>query len=338
MPFSPPLQPIRRANLPTPIMKFDSLRDLFPGTEVWIKRDDETGCALSGNKVRKLGYLLADARAKGCDVLITTGGVQSNHCRATAIFGREQGFDSVLVLFGDAEADIDGNLLLDHLVGADVRILPRARLVTRDQILAQVADELRRTGRRPYVIPVGGSNAVGALGYVEAAGEIMAQLEEMNLSVDCVAVATGSGGTLAGLILGTRLYGMDVRVLGISVSGRAERMAPNVARDCRQAIEMFGFDIEVADEDVWIVDEYVGLGYALNRPEELDFIEEVARRSGVILDPTYTGKAFYGLADLVARGALPDCERVLFIHTGGIFGLFPRRAEFPRKGGADRAS
>lgn len=320
-------KPICLANLPTRIVHYDALDDVFSGREVWIKRDDETGCLLTGNKVRKLGYLVADAIAQGCDTLITTGAIQSNHARATAVFARELGLDAVLVLQGTEPPQPDGNLFLDTLVGADVRAVEADTDGAIEAAMRDVADQLAAEGKRPYVIPVGGSNEVGVLGYVDAVGEIARQVGEMQLAIDCIVTAVGSGGTYAGLLLGTKLHGVAMQVVGVNISRTAERCSAVVLTLCRRTIRRYGLDVRVGEQDIRIIDGYVGGGYAESWPEQLDLIRLVAERTGMILDPVYTSKALFGLVDQLKQGRLAEHERLLFIHTGGIFGAMARREE-----------
>jgi D-cysteine desulfhydrase len=320
-------EPLRLANLPTRIVRYRALDDVFSGREVWVKRDDETGCLLSGNKVRKLGYLAADALAQGCDTLVTTGAIQSNHARATAVVARELGLDVVLVLSGAKPAVPEGNLLLDMLVGADVRIVDASTNGEIDAAMQDVADELAAAGRRPYVIAAGGSNELGAMGCADASGEIARQAAEQNISIDCIVSAVGSGGTYAGLLLGAKLHGLAAHVVGINISRTAE-YGRGVALDlCQRAIDRYGLDARIGEEDVRIIDGYMGGGYGKSWPEELDLIRLVAERTGMIMDPVYTGKALFGLVDQLKRGCLAEYKTVLFVHTGGIFGALARREE-----------
>lgn len=193
--------------------------------------------------------------------------------------------------------------------------------------MRRVADELAADGKRPYVIPTGGSNEVGVLGYVDAAGEIARQTAQMQLPIDCIVTAVGSGGTYAGLLLGTKLHGLSAQVVGVNICDTAEHFRPVVLDLCRRAIRRYGLDASVGDEDIRIIDGYVGGGYAECWPEELALIRLVAERTGMILDPVYTGKTFFGLVDQLEQGRLADRERILFIHTGGIFGTLARRDE-----------
>jgi D-cysteine desulfhydrase len=320
-------KPIRLANLPTRIVRYAALHDLFSQRTVWIKRDDETGCLLTGNKVRKLGYLVADAIAQGCDTLVTTGAIQSNHARATAVFAREMGLDAVLVLRGAEPAQPDGNFLLDTLVGADVRAVDVDAGRDTEAALRDVAHQLAAEGKHPYVIPAGGSNEVGILGYVDAAAEIAQQAAEMALPIDCIVTAVGSGGTYAGLLLGAKLHGMAAHVVGVNVCDTAEHFRHVVLRLCRRTIRRHGLDVHVGDEDIRIIDGYVGAGYGESWPEELALIRLVAERTGMILDPVYTGKALFGLVDQIRQGGLGGHDGILFMHTGGIFGALARWRE-----------
>ncbi|MGD8238427.1 MAG: D-cysteine desulfhydrase family protein [Armatimonadota bacterium] len=320
-------EPICLATLPTRIAHYDALDDVFSGREVWIKRDDETGCLLTGNKVRKLGYLVADALAQGCDTLITTGGIQSNHARATAVFAREMGLHTVLVLRGAAAPVPDGNLFLDALVGADVRTVAGDTGPDVEATMRDVAEQLAAAGRRPYVIPSGGSNEVGLWGYVDALEEIARQTADMQLPIDCIVTAVGSGGTYAGLLLGAKLHDIGAHIVGVNVCDTAEHFRPIILDLCRRAIRRYGLDAHVGDEDIRIINGYVGGGYGEVWPEQVALIRLVAERTGMILDPVYSGKAFFGLADQLSQGRLADYECTLFIHTGGIFGALARRQD-----------
>ncbi|MFC1682869.1 D-cysteine desulfhydrase family protein [Candidatus Zixiibacteriota bacterium] len=324
---------IHLANLPTPIQKLEKLTALFDGPEIYIKRDDLTGVGLSGNKVRKLEYLLADAKEKEADTLITCGGIQSNHARATAIAAAQNDMSSVLVLRGESERPYDGNVLLGRLVDAQIRLVTPEQYAERiDQIMEEVAGELREQGRRPYVIPEGGSNSIGVWGYIRAGGEIRDQLEEMDLEVDVIVTAVGSGGTLAGLVVGRKLNNLKARMVGFNVCDTAEHFQALIGRLVAETIKRYRLPVQVAEDEIELINGYVGRGYALSRPEELALIRQVAKAEGIFLDPVYTGKALFGLADQIHQGRFKTGEKVLFLHTGGIYGLFTsekRQGLFP---------
>jgi D-cysteine desulfhydrase len=297
------------------------------GVELLCKRDDLTGAPLTGNKVRKLEFLLAEAQAQRADVVLTCGGAQSNHCRATAIAARRLGMDSLLLLRVPDPANpppLDGNLLLDRLVGADVRWVTPAEYAERARLFAEASAALRARGRHPYVVPEGGSNALGAWGYVRCVEELARELPPGRATI---LYAAGSGGTGAGLILGVKLLGLDWRVVGVNVCDDRDYFVRVIGEIVEQAIARFELGLSFQRDEVEIVDGYVGEGYAKSRPTELRLIAEVARTEGVLLDPVYTGKAFFGMTRELERNPRRFGERVVFIHTGGIFGLFPKAAE-----------
>jgi D-cysteine desulfhydrase len=282
------------------------------GIELLCKRDDLTGAALSGNKVRKLEFLLADALERGADTVITCGGAQSNHCRATAIAAAQLGLKSRLLLRTpdpSSPPPIEGNILLDHLVGAEIVWITPEQYRRRAELMAREAE-----GRRAYVIPEGGSNALGAWGYFRCVEEMAAELTPKTT----VVYAAGSGGTGAGLIFGMKRLGLSSRVVGFNVCDDRAYFVAAIGAIVEQLVP--GFDRE---REVEIIDGYVGRGYAQSSPDELRLIADVARTEGMILDPVYTGKAFFGMTRELRRLG----ERVIFVHTGGIFGLFPKAAE-----------
>lgn len=323
----PPRIPL--ANLPTPIEKLARLSEQWGGAEIYVKRDDLTGMVLSGNKIRKLEFVIADALDQGADLLITCGGIQSNHARATAVAATKLGMKSYLVLRGQQGGEADGNLLLDFLVGAKIKyITPEDYSNCVDDIMAELAEELKKDGHHPYIIPEGASNELGAMGYFAATEEIKNQLIEMRLNIDYLICADGSGGTHSGLLLGQKFFKLGYQVLGFNVCDDEAYFVDKISRISKKAIERFNLKIDFKNEDIKILDGYVGEGYALNRQEEIDFIKQVAMTEGLILDPVYTGKALFGIRDQILKGRFKKGEKILFIHTGGLFGLFPKRGLF----------
>ncbi len=315
------------AQTPTPLQKLQRLSEVLGGPEIWIKRDDLTGCVVSGNKVRKLEFVLADALRQGADVVITCGGIQSNHARATAVLARRIGLFPHLVLRGEPpEGAPDGNLFLDKLFGAAITyVTPEQYRNEIDDIFAEIRRTYEKRGQRAYVIPEGASNELGAFGYLRATREIVEQLRLEGLSVNYVVTAVGSGGTLAGLLLGKRLYALEADVVGFNVCDTAEYFRERIMGILRATAERYHLGLGVSPEDIQIIDGYVGLGYAESRPEELALIRDVARLEGIALDPVYTGKAMFGLIDQIRKGRFSKEDRILFLHTGGVFGLFAKR-------------
>jgi D-cysteine desulfhydrase len=299
------------------------------GVELWIKRDDLTGSELTGNKVRKLEFLLAEAVAEGADMVITCGGEQSNHCRATALAAARVGLGSHLVLRTDDPARppaATGNILLDRLAGSSIRWISRPDWQRRNAILAEEASLLREAGRRPYVIPEGGSNALGCWGYIGCAAELAADLAALPPRSTTILYACGSGGTGAGLIAGAHLHGLagrGVRVAGVNVCDDRAYFEDVIGRLLTEVAARWPGVPALGVDAIELVDGHVGLGYAKSRPEELATIRDLCRRDGVVLDPVYTGKAFHGMVTELARDPRRFGERIVFVHTGGIFGLFP---------------
>ncbi len=325
----PPRVPL--AHTPTPL---DLLRragqDL--GVELYMKRDDMTGAALTGNKVRKLEFLLADAVARGADTILTCGGAQSNHCRATAIAAAKLGLQTKLLLRTPDPAHppgLEGNILLDRLAGAGIVWVTPEEYRRRDEIFSRMSTELTDIGRRPYVVPEGGSNALGAWGYVRALEELAADLAALGpLRKTTIVYAAGSGGTGAGLILGAKLLGLDVRIVGVNVCDDRPTFVNAIGAIVEEMIRTHWLKVRFArDRDVEILDGYVGRGYALSMPEELELVTRIVRTEGVVLDPVYTAKAFYGIATELKKNPGTFGDRIVFVHTGGIFGLFPKAGE-----------
>jgi len=300
------------------------------GVRLWLKRDDHTGSELMGNKVRKLEYLMAEAVAEQATHVITCGGEQSNHARATAFAAAQLGMRSVLILRTDdpnAPPPPTGNILLDRLVGAELVWISRPAWKDRTRLLAAQAERIRAAGGRPYIVPEGGSNALGSWGYIRAIRELAEDLGQIASPEKPVTIvyACGSGGTGAGLILGAKLWGLaarGIRVAGINVCDDRAYFVRVISAICAEAEERWQLGANVTEADIVLVDGHVGLGYAKSRPEELATIRDLCRSDGVVLDPVYTGKAFHGLVTELRKDPATFGATVAFIHTGGMFGLF----------------
>lgn len=305
------MQKLSLGLFPTPIHKLENISRLL-NVEVFVKRDDMTGLGLGGNKVRKLEYLLAEARAQGAEVVFTTGGAQSNHAMLTAAAAKKLGMTPILILKKRGVTDRKGNRLLEHLMGVDVRFMDT-------DSYADIYEEMDRVGRelgRPYYkIPCGGSNGLGSLGYVDCAREI----RDQGIPFDHIVCAEGSGGTMAGLALGTKLYLPGTRVWGMMVdTDPFDEITPALMRE---AAALLGAEAEIGPAD-FILRDMCGPGYAVASKEGNEAVALMAAEEGIFLDPVYTGKAFAGLIAAAREGAFKPGERVLFLHSGGAGGLF----------------
>jgi D-cysteine desulfhydrase family pyridoxal phosphate-dependent enzyme len=334
-PFSANCPRYPLTTLPTPLQEAHRLRISLGGEQrcprILLKRDDLTGLALGGNKARKLEFLVGDALANGATALVTTGAAQSNHARMTAAAGGVAGLKTTLVLAARrTPPPYQGNLLLDYVFGADVRFVPAPedpRLGAGDEGVAEAVEQLRARGERPYVIPVGGSNAIGALGYVEGTRELVAQLHEAGEKPTRMYFASGSRGTQAGLELGARIYGASYSLFGIAVSGGEAQKRARAHRMVNEVAALMGVKVSVNEEDLSTDQDFIGDGYGIPTSACLEAIHIVARHEGVLLDPVYSGKAMAALIDHVRRGAIAPDETVIFLHTGGAPGLFAFAAE-----------
>ena len=303
---------------PTPFYKLESISAKY-GKNIWIKRDDMCGVALGGNKVRKLEFLLADAKAQGCDTVFTTGGAQSNHAMLTAACAARLGMKCILILKKRGFTEHKGNLVLDDIYGADVRFM---NTDSYDDIYAEmhrVGEELAKEGHKSYYIPVGGSNPLGAVGYVNGVREFTVQALAAGIRVGHIVSATGSGGTTAGLLLGAKLFQPGVKVTGIGVDNDPfEEIVPDLAAKAADILEC-SFEREQDDFEMVY---HVGQGYAIPNAEDTPYIEELARMEGILLDPVYTGKAWAGMLKLLKDGYFGDEDNIVFVHTGGAAALF----------------
>lgn len=308
------LSRVELAYLPTPVHRLPRLSSLLGG-ELWIKRDDLTGLAFGGNKTRKLETLCAAAQNEGADLLITAGAIQSNHCRQTAAAAAKLGLDCILVLVGQPEQLPSANLLLDLLMGAQIRWTMKE---SRDDLLQLVFDEARSAGRKPYLIPYGGSNAIGATAYAYALKELVDQ----GANADWLVFATSSGGTQAGLLAGARLIDFRGKILGISVDKRATDLRPRVAKLAGETASLLGERVAFPEQDILVNDDYLGGGYAVMGTPERDAIGLFAKHEGILVDPVYTGRAAAGFIDLLRKGFFKQSDKILFWHTGGTPALF----------------
>jgi D-cysteine desulfhydrase family pyridoxal phosphate-dependent enzyme len=304
------------AHLPTPIEALPRLSEVLGGPRLLVKRDDQTGLVFGGNKTRKLEFLVAEAREQDAQTLITGGATQSNHCRQTAAAAARFGFECILVLTGDESQHASGNLLLDQLFGAEIVYIADRK--DRDGILQETFDRAMNEGKKPYLVPYGGSNATGALGYAFA----MKELIDQNVSADWIVFASSSGGTQAGLLLGQRIFGFSGRVLGISVDESEEWLKSEVSKLASATSEKVGERIEFTPADVLVNANYCGAGYGVVTEREREAIRLFASCEGLLLDPVYTGRAAAGMIDLIRTGFFKTNETVLFLHTGGQPALF----------------
>ncbi len=315
---------VRLAHLPTPLEPMPRLTAALGGPELWIKRDDCTGLSTGGNKTRKLEYLMAEAVAAGADIVLTQGATQSNHARQTAAAAARLGMDCHLILedrtgYNEPNYRRNGNVLLDVLHGASIEY--RGTGLDMNGELLAVAERFAAEGRTPYAIPGGGSNATGALGYVNCSLELLGQMVDRELTFDHMVTATGSAGTQAGLIVGLKALNAQLPLLGIGVRAAREVQEGNVFRLAQAVEAKIGTPGVVARTDVVANCDYVGPGYGIPAASTLEAIDMFARLEGILLDPVYSGKGAAGLIDLVRKGQFSKGQRVVFLHTGGAIGL-----------------
>jgi L-cysteate sulfo-lyase len=304
------------AHLPTPMEALPRLSETLGGPRLLIKRDDQTGLAFGGNKARKLEFLIAEARDQSAKTLITGGAVQSNHCRQTAAAAARFGFECILVLTGDVPEQPSANLLLDQLFGAQLVYVADRK--DRDRILQETFDRAAAEGKKPYLVPYGGSSPTGALGYAFAVKELV----EQNVHADWIVFATSSGGTHAGLVLGQRLFGHKGKILGISIDESAAWLKTHVSELATFASEKLEKRSEFTPSEVLANADYCKAGYGILTEGEREAIRLFAKYEGLLLDPVYTGRAAAGMIDLIRKGFFKKDETVLFLHTGGQPALF----------------
>jgi D-cysteine desulfhydrase len=322
-------QRLELAQLPTPVIELKHLAAELGVPRLLMKRDDLTGLETTGNKVRKLEYVVADAVNRGADTLVTHGGFQSNHCRATASLAARLGLKARLILRSpEPEPVRDGNLFLDHLFGADITLHPVEEYNARRKELIDAAMAAERAaGRTPYFFPVGASIPLGCWGYIRCMNELAEQLGRD--SVVDIFSAVSSGGTHVGLMLGKAMFGLDKwRVVGVPVSDSVEFFKQDLRELERKTVALFGLDVTEAQTPIELIDGFIGEGYAIPYPQAIETIRRVARKEGIGLDPTYTGKAMTGTLATIKNGDVRPDATPLFIHTGGIFGLMAKRELF----------
>jgi len=325
---APPIPRIELAVVPTPLLKLERLSQEL-GIELWVKRDDLTGLLETGNKIRKLEFLVGEAFARSADTLITCGTLQSNCCRTVAAVAARLGMKAILALKGAPPEEYDGNLLLDRLLGAEVRFCSDDEWGRIDELLEDLAARVRARGGAPYIIPESGATVTGALGYVTCGEELVQQIRHGAPAFDTVVITAFSGGSHAGLLMAKQLHGLRAEVVSVPIAWEAARVRAYVADLIGQARRRYGLSVEPPGE-IRLLDGYQGTGRAEVRAEALETVVRVARLEGIVLDPVYTAKAFAALLDRIRRDPRELGPRVCFIHTGGIFSLFPYRRPLSR--------
>ena len=308
------------AHLPTVIERLPSLSALLSGPDIMIKRDDQTGLGLGGNKIRKLEYLIGQAVSEGANLVLTTGAAQSNHCRQTAAAAARCGLECILVLIGPEPERPSANYLLDLLFGAQIVWTQKDR---RDQDLTKTFQDARDQGKKPYLIPYGGSNPIGAYAYFAAIEEIINQLPDA--LPDWIIFASSSGGTQAGFVVGARHFNLSTKILGISVDEPKSVLTIRVSQLATELSQMMGKKFEFRPESILVDDDYIGGGYGVFNDKDKEAIQLFAASEGILLDPVYTGRAAAGMINLIRTGFFNKDEKILFIHTGGTPALFADR-------------
>lgn len=322
------IRKVSMALLPSPLEEaFNLSKEL--GQRIFIKRDDGIGPAFGGSKTRKLEFLFGEAVGNGCNVVITGGRVNSNHARLTTAFARRLGMSTILLLrkgpVSNEEPPVQGNLLVDKILGADIRFMDKDMGFEEIEIeMDRIANELKDKGKRPYVIPTGGSSDLGALGYYYAFKEIEKQLPPLNDAPTYLISASGAGGTQAGLVLGSKAFKSNITVVGINIAREHDVTKKRIHSMAQGAAELLKLDVEIQHEDVNLRSEYLGEGYSIPTNEGISAIKTVARLEGLILEHTYTGKAMAGLIDLCKKGEIEKGSNIVFLNTGGMPGLFTR--------------
>ena len=318
------------AHLPTPLEHLPRLSEHLGGPQIWVKRDDCTGLGTGGNKTRKLEFLVADAIDQQADIIITQGAVQSNHARQTAAAACKVGMDCELIFErrvqdADEAYKTSGNVLLDRIYGANIHEVDKGSDM--NAAMESLAEELRAAGRKPYIVPGGGSNTIGALGYVDCALELMSQANREGLVIDHVVHATGSAGTQAGLAVGLKMTNSGIPLLGIGVNAPQDAQEEKVWVLAEETAAYVGAPGCVQREDIIANCDYVGDGYGIPTQEMNDAVLMLASLEGLLFDPVYSGKGLAGLIDLVKKGHFGSDENIVFIHTGGVAGLFGYSAQ-----------
>ena len=319
---------LQLALTPTPIQKLERLSRRL-GVELYVKRDDLTGLLESGNKIRKLEFLVGEALERGADTLISCGTLESNCCRAVAAVAARLGLRAILVFKGPRPAILDGNHLLGRLLGAEPVYCSETEFERVGEVFDRLSREVEARGGKPYVIPESGATEVGALGYLACAQELAEQVSRGAPAFDSVLITAFSGGSQAGLLMGKELHGLSAEIVGIPVAYAAGRVQEYVAALIRKAGERFGLHV-APPKTIHLLDGYQGPGRGAVREDELRTVVSLAREEGILLDPVYTGKAFFGLIDRLSRDPKEFGARVCFIHTGGLFSVFPFREPLSR--------
>ncbi|KUK71680.1 MAG: D-cysteine desulfhydrase [Clostridiales bacterium 38_11] len=314
----------------TPIQYLDQLTQLLQGPNIFVKRDDMLGLVGGGSKTRKLEFLMADAIGKASDCIITCGDVQSNHCRLTLSAANYEGLDCHLILEERIPNSFfpkaNGNNLLYQLLGASsIRVVPRGTDLLQE--MDTLKQQLESQGFQPYVIPVGGSNPIGDLGYIACAEEILVQTKQLGIRIDQIVCASGSGGTHAGLVAGFKTLNTQIKVIGIGINRKKPLQDEAVHHHILSVCEMLDLETKIDYEDIIIFDDYIGEGYSLPTEEMKKAVRLLAKKEAILLDPVYTGKAMAGMIDLIKNGYFKKDDNILFLHTGGIPGLYAHANE-----------
>ena len=310
--------------LPTPLVYMKNLSEYLGGSRIFVKRDDIGSLAFGGNKTRKLEFIMAQAVKECCDTVVTLGGVQSNWVRQTVAAAKALGMDAVAVLEGEKPEKIQGNLMLDMLMGAKLIYEPNVPQDVEDEEIASIfpitgpiAEKLRAEGKKPFLAPLGGATPIGNLGYINMIGETLEQAENMGISPKHIFIGTGTGGTHAGAQLGLRLAKSDIKLHGISVSFHTRPKEEEIAEMCSASMEFYGIDERFSAADIDVNYDYVGAGYGAVTEKAVEAVRLAAKLEGLIMCHTYAGKALSGLIDMVRKGLIPKDEDVIFVHTGG---------------------